>query len=117
MNKNDSHNRTVNGVLSKGKVVENSFDRNNSDKKITEINKMSDSSDCRDRLGLWGMSSDSEVPGTVSGLDRLRNGRYNKVILINLFFFILHSHRPNSVRRLNFLNNIFFSLFNFNSFA
>lgn len=83
MNKNDSQNRTVNGELSKGKVVENSFERNNSDKKNTEINKMSDSSDCRDRLGLWGMSGDSEVPGTVSGLDRLRNGRYNKVILIN----------------------------------
>lgn len=82
MNKNDSHNRTVNGVLSKGKVVENSFERNNSDKKITEINKMSDSSDCRDRLGLWGLSGDAEVPGTISGLDRLRNGRYNKVIKV-----------------------------------
>lgn len=93
MNKNDSHNRTVNGELSKGKVVENSFERNNSDKKITEINKMSDSSDCRDRLGLWGLSGDSEVPGAVSGLDRLRNGRYNKVKHYFLFYLILlHSH-------------------------
>lgn len=44
--------------------------------------KMSDTqSNIRDRLGLWG-TSDSEVAGNVSGLDRLKNARYNKV---NLF--------------------------------
>lgn len=31
----------------------------------------------RDRLGLWG--NDSEVAAAVSGLDRLRLARYNKV--------------------------------------
>lgn len=31
----------------------------------------------RDRLGFWG--NDSEVAGAVSGLDRLRLSRYNKV--------------------------------------
>lgn len=33
----------------------------------------------RDRLGQWGTVSDAETPGNISGLDRIRNGRYNKV--------------------------------------
>lgn len=33
----------------------------------------------RDRLGHWGTSSDSEVAGNITGFERLRNGRYNKV--------------------------------------
>lgn len=32
-----------------------------------------------DRLGQWPTESDSETPGNLSGLDRLRNGRFNKV--------------------------------------
>lgn len=41
--------------------------------------KMSDSqTSVRDRLGLWG-THDSEIASTVSGLDRLKQGRYNKV--------------------------------------
>lgn len=33
----------------------------------------------RDRLGLWGTLSESEVAGNVSGLERLRSARFNKV--------------------------------------
>lgn len=33
----------------------------------------------RDRLGLWGTVSESEVAGNVSGLERLRSARFNKV--------------------------------------
>lgn len=40
-------------------------------------NKMSSEQNHRDRLGLWG--HDSEVAGAVSGLDRLRLSRFNKV--------------------------------------
>ncbi|XP_063703948.1 NADP-dependent malic enzyme isoform X2 [Culicoides brevitarsis] len=32
----------------------------------------------RDRLGQWGTMSDPETPGNLSGLERLRHGRYNK---------------------------------------
>lgn len=32
-----------------------------------------------DRLGQWPVESDSEIAGNLSGLDRLRNGRFNKV--------------------------------------
>lgn len=43
-----------------------------------KINKKMDNSN-RDRLGQWGTISDSETPGNLSGLERIRNGRYNKV--------------------------------------
>ncbi len=33
----------------------------------------------RDRLGLWGLANDTEVAGAVSGLERIKNPRYNKV--------------------------------------
>lgn len=34
----------------------------------------------RDRLGLWGIGgSDAEVPGNVSGIQRIKQSRYNKV--------------------------------------
>lgn len=37
-------------------------------------------SECRDRLGLWGTAAvDSEVAGNISGLERLRLSRFNKV--------------------------------------
>lgn len=41
---------------------------------------------CRDRLGLWG-DGDSEVPGNVSGQQRLHHKKFNKVrsVLNNLF--------------------------------
>lgn len=38
---------------------------------------MSAEYNCRDRLGLWG--NDTEVASAISGLDRLRLSRYNKV--------------------------------------
>lgn len=33
----------------------------------------------RDRLGLWGTGGDSDVPGNISGLQRLQQKKYNKV--------------------------------------
>lgn len=33
----------------------------------------------RDRLGLWGLANDTEIAGAVSGLERFKNPRYNKV--------------------------------------
>lgn len=54
-----------------------SADSNRSDNKGVE---MSDTEkNIRDRLGLWGLSSESEVPGSISGLNRLKTGRYSKV--------------------------------------
>lgn len=35
-------------------------------------------SEARDKLGLWGLSADSETPGNISGLQRFRSKRYNK---------------------------------------
>lgn len=32
----------------------------------------------RDRLGLWSLDGDNEVPGRLSGIDRLRQKRFNK---------------------------------------
>lgn len=50
--------------------------------------------DVRDRLGLWNTTGDSEVAGNVSGLERLRNGRFNKVIILDFrFIIILTIHR------------------------
>lgn len=48
-------------------------------------------SENRDRLGLWGTETvDSEVAGNISGLQRLRLARFNKVsassILFHFFF-------------------------------
>lgn len=39
----------------------------------------------RDRLGLWGTGGDNDVPGNVSGLQRLQQKKYNKV-RVELFF-------------------------------
>lgn len=50
------------------------------------IRKMS--SNCRDRLGFWGTSCDNEVPGSVSGHDRLHKKRYNKVSFSTLFYYM-----------------------------
>lgn len=41
----------------------------------------------RDRLGQWGTVSDAETPGNISGLDRIRNGRYNKVSESEILLF------------------------------
>lgn len=43
----------------------------------SDAKNMSGAENCRDRLGFWG--HDSEVAGAVSGLERLRLPRYNKV--------------------------------------
>lgn len=46
-------------------------------------------SENRDRLGLWGTATvDSEVAGNISGLERLRLSRFNKVSAFNLSTFI-----------------------------
>jgi hypothetical protein len=34
----------------------------------------------RDRLGQWPFESDTEIAGAMSGLNRLKNGRFNKVM-------------------------------------
>lgn len=39
----------------------------------------SSSNGARDRLGLWGTGGDNEIPGSVSGLERLQKKKYNKV--------------------------------------
>lgn len=33
----------------------------------------------RERLGLWGSAGDNDIPGSVSGLQRLQHKKYNKV--------------------------------------
>lgn len=33
----------------------------------------------KDRLGQWAFESDSEIAGTISGLQRMRIARFNKV--------------------------------------
>lgn len=78
---------TVQHTLSKGTAANSatfdhqSYPRNqsadfqsNSDTMSSELCK-----NIRDRLGLWGTVSDSEVAGNVTGLDRLRHARFNKV--------------------------------------
>lgn len=50
---------------------------------IEPVNKMSATG--RDRLGFWGTSGDNEVPGSLSGQDRLHKKRYNKVSLWKIF--------------------------------
>lgn len=41
----------------------------------------------RDRLGLWGTAPvDSEVAGNISGLQRLRISRFNKVSILISYF-------------------------------
>lgn len=52
-------------------------------KNISE--KMSES---RDRLGQWPFESESEIAG--QGLQRLKNGRFNKVCANNFIFFLLY---------------------------
>lgn len=49
---------------------------------------MSSEQNHRDRLGFWG--HDSEVAGAVSGLERLRLSRFNKVCT---FYGIIALHR------------------------
>lgn len=45
-------------------------------------------SENRDRLGLWGTATvDSEVAGNISGLERLRLSRFNKVSSFFYNFF------------------------------
>ncbi|XP_073814419.1 NADP-dependent malic enzyme-like isoform X1 [Musca autumnalis] len=38
----------------------------------------------RDRLGLWGTGGDNDVPGNVSGLQRLQQKKYNKGLAFSL---------------------------------
>lgn len=42
----------------------------------------------RDRLGQWGKTSDSEIAGSVTGFNRMKNGRYNKVSFIFFWIFL-----------------------------
>jgi hypothetical protein len=57
---------------------------NNNCANNTQNNTMSGDKNYRDRLGQWPFESDCEIAGSMSGFDRLKNGRFNKVIL---FFF------------------------------
>ena len=57
--------------------------------------------DVRDRLGLWNTTGDSEVAGNVSGLERLRNGRFNKVIILDFRFIIIFTIHRNEQRNGN----------------
>lgn len=41
----------------------------------------------RDRLGFWG---DSEINAAVSGMERLRIARFNKVIIFVVLIYILN---------------------------
>lgn len=88
---------TVEYALSKGTATEigasnlinnycrNGCSNNNNHSVSTSFEQSADSNtkimsaeqNRRDRLGLWG--NDSEVAASVSGLDRLRLSRYNKV--------------------------------------
>lgn len=56
---------------------------------------MSDTEKCvRDRLGLWGIGgNDAEVPGNVTGLQRIKQSRYNKVSKGPLPHFIHNIYR------------------------
>lgn len=78
---------TVEHALSKGTAAANAvhdhrlhpFEQSadfqpNSDTMSSELCK-----NIRDRLGLWGTVSESEVAGNVTGLERLRSARFNKV--------------------------------------
>uniref|UniRef100_A0A1I8P116 Malic enzyme n=1 Tax=Stomoxys calcitrans TaxID=35570 RepID=A0A1I8P116_STOCA len=38
----------------------------------------------RDRLGLWGTEGDNEVPGSVTGLERLQNKKFNKGLAFSI---------------------------------
>lgn len=58
-------------------VVEN-FELKTSDLlKLQELHRMSEVS--RDRLGQWAVESESGVAGDLSGRDRMKTGRHNKV--------------------------------------
>ncbi|XP_073814760.1 NADP-dependent malic enzyme-like [Musca autumnalis] len=46
-------------------------------------NKLSNSAPC-DRLGLWNASGDTDVPGNVSGLQRLQQKKFNKGLAFTL---------------------------------
>lgn len=35
----------------------------------------------RDRIGQWAVESDAEIAGLISGLERMRVGKFNKVSL------------------------------------
>lgn len=85
---------TVEYALSKGTATEinNGTNKHNCNCKSADSHtKMSSElcKDVRDRLGLWGSGSDAEIAGRVSGFDRLRVGRFNKVskFFVNNFFF------------------------------
>ncbi|XP_037047122.1 NADP-dependent malic enzyme isoform X1 [Bradysia coprophila] len=49
----------------------------------TVENALSKEKNVRDRLGLWGLANDTEVAGAVSGLERIKNPRYNKGLAFN----------------------------------
>lgn len=80
LSKRNSHTKTVENALSKG-IVESTYNQRTADRFYnSSANTMSDSDkNVRDRLGLWGLANDTEIAGAVSGLERIKNPRYNKV--------------------------------------
>lgn len=79
MNNSTSNSSKINTNCTKSSGVSSDLCicKNLYNNKNLKNNKMDSSS--RDRLGQWGTVSDAETPGNISGLDRIRNGRYNKV--------------------------------------
>ncbi|KAJ6638214.1 NADP-dependent malic enzyme [Pseudolycoriella hygida] len=83
LSKRNFHTKTVENALSKG-IVESTYKLKTADRFYnTSANTMSNSENVRDRLGLWGLVNDAEVPGSVPGLERIKNGRYNKGLAFN----------------------------------
>lgn len=80
---NSSHNATFNPQQTFGQSAD--F-QPNTDTMSSELCK-----NIRDRLGLWGTLSESEVAGNVSGLERLRSARFNKVSNFAFYFYTLWS--------------------------
>lgn len=87
LSKRNFHTKTVENALSKG-IVESTYNQKTADRFYnTSANTMSDSEkNVRDRLGLWGLANDTEVAGAVSGLERFKNARYNKVRTFDFSF-------------------------------
>lgn len=90
LSKRNFHTKTVENALSKG-IVESTYNQKTADRFYnTSANTMSDSEkNVRDRLGLWGLANDTEVAGAVSGLERFKNARYNKVRTFDSTFSFL----------------------------
>lgn len=97
---------SVEYALSKGTATEIGTSNNNNNHSVSTSfeesadrdakNMSASSQNRRDRLGLWG--TDSEIAASVSGLDRLRLARYNKVRRKNSILYEDLEHRHTHVK-------------------